>query len=175
MKALARSINNNCEKDRPVWLSDIDALQEEKHDDFDSLAKQKKCKYTFYLSQWPEPKIEIKKLGGYSTCVKSLVNQIEMTFQEGEYINIEKNSEDQFTVSKKKFKELIPILLKDYRGKYLAVIGSNPYEIGEDEDELFDLVTEKYGDVQMCIGKIIETQEVQTDLTLPKFAIINDD
>ena len=174
MKALARSINNNCEKDRPVWLSDIDVLQEEKRDDFDFLAKQKKCD-PFYLWQWPDPKIEIRRLGGHSTYGKSFVNQIEMTFQEDEYVNLEKNGEDQFTVSKKKFKELIPILLKDYREKYLAVIGNNPYEIGEDEDELFDLVTEKYGDVQMCIGKIIETQEVQTDLTLPKFAIINDD
>ena len=83
--------------------------------------------------------------------------------------------EDQFAVSKKIFKSLIPRLVKEYYGKYLAVIGNYPYEIGEDEDELFDRVTERYGDVPMCIGKIIETEEVPTNLTAPKFAIINDD
>ena len=69
MKALTRSIKDICEKNPPVWLSE-DVLQEEKHDDFNFLAKQKKCEYTFYLSQWPEPKIEIRRLGGYSTCGK---------------------------------------------------------------------------------------------------------
>lgn len=82
-----------------------------------------------------------------------------------------KMNEDQFTLSKRRFKGLIPKLIKEYYGKYLAVIGNNPYEIGEDEDELFDRVTEKYGDVPMCIGQIIESEPILIDIESPKFAL----
>lgn len=100
-----------------------------------------------------------------------LCENIRRTQTEIIFVEQEKNDEDQFTISERRFKGLIPSLLQDHRGKYLAVVGNNPYEIGEDEDELFDLVTEKYGDIPMYLGRIISDDERPIIVMPPKIAI----
>lgn len=64
----------------------------------------------------------------------------------------------QFEESKERFEQLLPELLKEHRGKTLAVVGQE-YHIDEDEERLFDFLIEKYGDVEMCVGPILPFEE----------------
>ena len=97
----------------------------------------------------------------------------QIAFECSDFLVREKDEDDQFTISENRFKKLIPILLEQNYGKYLAVVGNNQYEIGDDEDELFDLVTEMYGDVPMYIDKIIPVDEREIVVMPPKVAIID--
>ena len=64
-----------------------------------------------------------------------------------------KTKEDELKEVRDKFYELLPILLKEHKGKYAAV-GANFVEIHENKYELFKIVLKKYGYKTIYLNEI---------------------
>ena len=146
MKALTRSIYDNCEGNRPVWLPDRDVFQEEKHE------------YNSYWWQLREPEIEIIKIA-HSIHEKSIAYQIEMTFQEDEY------DEElvKFNKAKEAFYKKLPELIVEHEGKYAAIIDDDII-IDEKEEAVFEKTTKRYGDITIYIGEIVD-EKLELEIT----------
>lgn len=156
MKALEDSIDV-CDKDRPIWLTDI--RQEKKDDDF--LAKQEESEYPIW---WPAQITTIKR---FHSKREKLFTQTEIRFSEEDEYD---EKLEKFNKAKDTFYKELPNLIKQYRGKYLALVENTQY-IGVDEDKLLDRVIAKHGNVPMFIGQIIPEEEEPISIMFGKIAI----
>ncbi|MFQ5772445.1 MAG: hypothetical protein ACE5HX_18055 [bacterium] len=93
------------------------------------------------------------------------MSQIEKNYSTVALLNKHKTSsynfEDElkkYEIAKEHFMKLLPELLKSHEGKFVVVVNGN-LEIDEDEGELLDRVTEKYGDISMYLSKILHERK----------------
>ncbi|MCH8018309.1 hypothetical protein IH785_00520 [candidate division KSB1 bacterium] len=117
--------------------------------EFDLLRKQAKCTYSAQVFG----KAHILTSGYFTAQAELFTEKVQKK------PNTKSEKLKKLTEARNKFYELLQDLIRDHKGKYVAIVNGN-VEIDSDKDVLLERVIQKHGYVSMYFDKISDKQKV---------------
>lgn len=85
----------------------------------------------------------------------------ELLAQRKDVAKLEPISNDpQFERERAAFQRLLPELLKEHRGEWVAIVDETPVQFGKDFKSVIVPVRERYGQRSVCVQEILETPRI---------------
>lgn len=121
-----------------------------------------KFKFRFFLEKYDKSKCTYSvQLSDKATLIAhgDFPTQAELFTENIEETNVKSEKRKKLMDARNKFYELLPNLLQNHKGKYVAIVENN-VEIDSDKDVLLNRVIKKYGYVSMYFDRIVDKRRI---------------